>query len=115
MHTTEPTQSNGRTSSFTDKFYDPAPPKRLSGKPLGSNLLVKRLEAEKKGLVQSATEQVSDEALVIAIGPRVEDVSVGDICVLRKFAGVGTEVRHERQDYLIVDITDVLMVVPAEV
>lgn len=103
-----------RTSSFANKFEEPEAPKRLSGKPLGTNLLVKRLEVEKKGLVQSAAEQVSDEALVLAVGPRVEDVKVGDTTVLRKYAGVGTEVRHERIDYLIVDITDVLMVIPAE-
>jgi co-chaperonin GroES (HSP10) len=109
---TPTTTDSERTSSFADKFYDPKPPKRLNGRPLGSNMLVKRLEVEKQGLVQSASEQVSDEALVLAVGDHVFDVSAADTIVLRKYAGVGTEVRHERQDYLIVSIDDVLMVFP---
>jgi hypothetical protein len=46
-------------------------------------------------------------------GPGVVGVVAGDTIVLRKYAGVGTEVRHERQDYLIVDICDALLVIPA--
>jgi co-chaperonin GroES (HSP10) len=105
------TSTTERTSAF-DKVEAPAPA-RLSGRPLGTNILVKRLEVKRTGTILSASEQVSDEARVLAVGDGVVDVSAGDTIVLRKYAGVGTEVRHERVDYLIVDISDVLMVLPS--
>lgn len=104
-------QSKARTSSF-NKFFEEEEPSRLRGIPLGTNLLVRRNPVAKTGLVQSAAESVSDEVTVISIGENVHTIAADDQGVLRRFAGVGTEIKFEGEEYLIVDLTDILLRIP---
>ena len=90
-------------------------------KPLGDNVLIKKLEAEtttKSGilLTGSAKEQ-PQEAEVVAVGPggivdgkRVEmEVNVGDKVLYSKYAG--TEVKVGGEEYIILKQGDILAVV----
>jgi hypothetical protein len=50
------------------------------------------------------------EAEVIAVGPYVGEIAPGQHVLLRKFSGVGTEIRHEGDTYLLVSIDEILMI-----
>lgn len=106
---------NHKTSAF-DKNEKPAP-RKLHGKPLGSTILVKRLEDEELAgsLIArpESAKRASDEVEILATGPGVTDVQVGDHCLLRRYSGVGTEIKYDGVDYVIVSMEDLLLVLPA--
>jgi co-chaperonin GroES (HSP10) len=104
-------QSNGTTSSFKISEEE-AEPKRLKGIPLGTNILVRRSNIETSGLDQNVSTEVSDEVTILAVGSDVHSIQVGDQAVVRKFSGIGTEVKWKENEYLIVDLRDVLLRIP---
>ncbi|MPQ45036.1 co-chaperone GroES [Clostridium tarantellae] len=90
-------------------------------KPLGDRIVIKRLEAEettKSGIVLAGTaKERPQEAEVVAVGPgamvdgkRVEmEVKVGDKVLFSKY--IGTEVKVDGEEYIIIKQEDVLAVV----
>jgi chaperonin GroES len=83
-------------------------------KPLGDRALVKMVEPEEEtasGIVLPDTAKEKPQtAEVIAVGAHEDvKVSVGDVVVLRKYAG--TEVKIDDEDHLIVEGEDILGVV----
>lgn len=94
----------------------------ISIKPLADRIVVKQLEAEQttaSGLViPGAAKEKPQEGEVVAVGPgRVDDkgnriavdVAVGDTVIFSKFGG--TEVKYLGEEYLILELRDVLAVV----
>ena len=83
-------------------------------KPLGSRVVIKKLEAIEKtegGLILSGNaKEKPQEAEVVAVGPGTEDVkmevAVGDIVVYSKYAG--TDLKCHGKEYTIVDQKDIL-------
>lgn len=83
-------------------------------KPLGSRVVIKKLEAIEKtegGLILSGNaKEKPQEAEVVAVGPGTEDVkmevAVGDIVVYSKYAG--TDLKCHGEEYTIVDQKDIL-------
>lgn len=83
-------------------------------KPLGSRVVIKRLEAEEKtqsGIVLPG--QAKEQPLmaeVMAVGPGTEDVkmelAVGDKVIFAKYGG--TEVKYQGEEYIIMKQEDVL-------
>ena len=75
--------------------------------PLGDRVVLKQLEAEtttKSGIVlTTATQEKPQEAEVVAVGPGTEDVKME--------VSVGTEVKLEDEEYIIVKQNDILAVV----
>ena len=91
-------------------------------KPLGENVLVRRIEAEQttaSGLVIPDTaKEKPQEGEVLAIGPgRIDDngnrvpldVTVGDRVIYSKYGG--TEIKHGGEEYLILSARDILAVI----
>lgn len=89
------------------------PARKLKGTPLGTNLLVVRLdnEEEKNSLIirPDVAKQKSDEARVISVGPEVQDVQPGEHILIRRFAGVGTEIMFNGREHLIINRDEVLL------
>jgi chaperonin GroES len=86
-------------------------------KPLGSRVVIKKLEAEEKTeggiiLTSSAKEQ-PQMAEVVAVGPGTKDedmeLKAGDKVVFSKYAG--TEVKFQGEEYTIMSQSDILAVV----
>jgi len=86
-------------------------------KPLGTRVVIKKLEAEEKTeggiiLTSSAKEQ-PQIAEVVAVGPGTKDedmeVKAGDKVVFSKYAG--TEVKFRGEEYTIMSQSDILAVV----
>lgn len=90
-------------------------------KPLGDRVVIKQLEAEEKtksGIVlPTGAKEKPQEAEVVAVGPGgvVEgkevkmEVKVGDKVIYSKYAG--TEVKLDKDEYIIVKQSDILAVV----
>ena len=90
-------------------------------KPLGDRVVIKQLEAEEKtksGIVLAGTaKEKPQEAEVIAVGPggTVDgkeikmEVKVGDKIIYSKYAG--TEVKIDKEEYIIVKQGDILAIV----
>lgn len=90
-------------------------------KPLGDRVVIKQLEAEettKSGIVlPTQAKEKPQEAEVVAVGPgATEDgkvvpmqVSVGDKVIYSKYAG--TEVKIDKEEYIIVKESDILAIV----
>ena len=86
-------------------------------KPLGSRVVIKKLEAEEKtagGIVLTAAAQEKPQmAEVVAVGPGTKDepmeVKAGDKVVFAKYAG--TEVKYQGEEYTIMKQADILAVV----
>jgi co-chaperonin GroES (HSP10) len=69
---------------------------------------------KQSGLIASPeSAKRSNEGIAIAIGPLVMEVQVGDSLLLRSHSGVGTEIRYDGSDFVLVDATDILMILPA--
>lgn len=86
----------------------------MSVKPLGERVLlempVAKEEKTQGGLyVPETAKEKPLEAVVVAVGSKVEHVKVGDKVIYSKFAG--TEVKVDDKEYLIVEINDVLAIV----
>ena len=82
----------------------------MNFKPLGKRVLVQIKEAEEKTasgiiLVDSAKEK-PNTAEVKAVGSEVSEVKVGDIVVFEQYRG--TELSLEGEDYLVLDLENVM-------
>ncbi|MBR3785630.1 MAG: co-chaperone GroES [Firmicutes bacterium] len=86
-------------------------------KPLGSRVIIKKLEAEEKtvgGIILTSTAKEKPQtAEVVAVGPGTKDepmeVKVGDTVVFSKFAG--TDVKYDGCEYTIMNQSDILAIV----
>lgn len=82
-------------------------------KPLGERVLVKAEKAEEKtasGLFIPQTSQEKTQfAIVEAVGKEVKNVSVGDKILHDKY--VGTSLKLDNEDYLILEEKDILAIV----
>ena len=86
-------------------------------KPLGSRVIIKKLEAEEKtqgGIILTTTAKEKPQtAEVVAVGPGTKDepmeVKVGDTVVFSKFAG--TDVKYDGCEYTIMNQSDILAIV----
>lgn len=86
-------------------------------KPLGSRVVLKKLEAEEKTaggiILTSQAKEQPQMAEVVAAGPGTKDVemgvNVGDKVVFSKYAG--TDIDFEGEKYTIMDFTDLLAIV----
>ena len=86
-------------------------------KPLGTRVVIKKVEAEEKTqggiiLTSSAKEQ-PQMAEVVAVGPGTKDesmeVKVGEKVIFSKYAG--TEVKYQGEEYTIMSQSDILATV----
>ena len=82
----------------------------MSFKPLGKRVLVQRTEVEEKTasgiiLVDSAKEK-PNTAIVKAIGSEVTELKEGDTVVFEQFRG--TELTLQGEDYLVLDIENII-------
>ena len=86
-------------------------------KPLGSRVVIKKLEAEEKtegGIILTSSAQEKPQmADVVAVGPGTKDeemeLKAGDKVVFSKYAG--TDVKYEGEEYTIMSQGDILAVV----
>jgi chaperonin GroES len=82
----------------------------MNFKPLGKRVLVLRTEVEEKTasgiiLVDSAKEK-PNTAIVKAVGSEVSELKEGDTVVFEPFRG--TELSLEGEDYLVLDIENII-------
>ncbi len=85
--------------------------------PLGDRVVLKQMEAEettKSGIVlPGQSKEKPQQAEVVAVGPGTEEVKMevkkGDMVIYSKYAG--TEVKLEKEEYIIVRQSDILAVV----
>ncbi len=82
----------------------------MAFKPLGKRVLVQRTEVEEKTssgiiLVDSAKEK-PNTAVVKAIGSEVTELKEGDTVVFEHYRG--TELSLEGEDYLVLDIENII-------
>lgn len=93
--------------------------KKLNLKPLGSRVLVKRLEPQEtmKGgiILPDSAKKKQESAEVVAVGPgkRLDDgkiipvpVNVGDIILMDKYSG--QEITLDDEEYLILKADDII-------
>ena len=86
-------------------------------KPLGTRVVIKKLEAEEKtqgGIILTSSQQEKPQvAEIVAVGPGTKDeemeVKVGDKVVFSKYAG--TDVKLEGEEYTIMNQSDILAVI----
>ena len=82
-------------------------------KPLGSRVVIKKLEAEEKTqggiILASAAKEKPQMAEVVAVGPGTKDepmeVKAGDKVVFSKYAG--TEIKYDGEEYTIMSLATV--------
>lgn len=85
-------------------------------RPLGDNVVIKRLEAEEKTkggiILSSAAKEVPQVAEVLAVGPGTADVemmiSVGEKVIFKKYGG--TEIEYNGEELIILPYNDILAV-----
>ena len=87
-------------------------------KPLGDNVLVKRLEAEEKTkggiILASSAKEEPQVAEILEIGPGTEEVKMeginkGDQVIFKKYGG--TDVEYQEEEYIILPYSAILAVV----
>ena len=83
-------------------------------KPLGKRILIKQteqVEVTKSGIVLPGTASKEKPIIgeVLAVGKKIEEVSVGDKVIFEKYAG--TEVKDGEETYLILEKDNVLAIV----
>ncbi len=86
-------------------------------RPLGDNIVIKRLEAEEKTkggiILTSANKEVPQIAEVQAVGPGTEDVtiqvSVGEKVIFKKYGG--TEIDVDGEEMIILPQNDILAII----
>ena len=86
-------------------------------KPLGSRVVIKRIEAEEKtasGIVLPGSAQEKPQmAEIVAVGPGTEDekmeLKAGDKVIFSQYAG--TEVKYGGEEYSIMSQRDILAIV----
>ena len=86
-------------------------------RPLGDNIVIKRLEAEEKTqggiILASSAKEVPQVAEVIAVGPGLEgdeEIKIygGEKVIFKKYGG--TEIEYNGEEYIIVPYGDILAV-----
>ncbi len=86
-------------------------------KPLGSRVVIKKLEAEEKTqggiILASSAKEKPQMAEVVAVGPGTKDepmeLKEGDKVVFSKYAG--TEIKYSGEEYTIMSQSDILATV----
>lgn len=86
-------------------------------KPLGSRVVIKKLEAEEKTqggiILTSSAKEKPQMAEVVAVGPGTKDepmeLKAGDKVVFSKYAG--TEIKYSGEEYTIMNQSDILATV----
>lgn len=86
-------------------------------KPIGERIVVKMIEVEEKtasGIVlPSSAKEKPQIAEVVAVSENIEDdkfnIKVGDKVIYSKYSG--TEVKLDKEEYIIVKIEDILAIV----
>ena len=85
----------------------------MNFKPLGERLLVKSVEESNTTasgiIIPDNAKEKPNRAEVLAIGSEVEDVNVGDTVVYGKYAG--TELSLDGENYIVLELSDVLGVI----
>ena len=77
-------------------------------KPLRDNIIVKRIAHERKtssGLILQSNAGEPDRAEVVSIGPKVDEVSIGDLLLINW----NKAIKIQDEEYII-PITDVILV-----
>lgn len=90
---------------------------KMTVKPLGDRVLIKRLEAEEKtksGIVLPGSAQEKPQmAQVVAVGPGTEEVKMevkeGDKVIFSKYAG--NEIKVDGEDLILMSQKDILAIV----
>lgn len=83
-------------------------------KPLGSRVVIKKMEAQEKSqggiLLTSSAKERPQMAEVVAIGPGTKEepmeVKVGDKVVFARYGG--TDIKYEGEEYTIMSQSDIL-------
>ena len=91
--------------------------KSVGIKPLGSRVLIKKLEAEEKSqggiILTSSAKEKPQVAEVVAVGPGTKDepmeLKAGDKVVFSKYAG--TDIKYDGEEYTLMDQSDILATV----
>lgn len=81
-------------------------------KPLKDKVLISRIAAEKQtefGIILKSSEG-PDKALVEAIGPKVDEVSVGDEVLINWNGAVKASGKESEKEYYIVAIEHVILI-----
>ncbi|NLD18918.1 MAG: co-chaperone GroES [Clostridiales bacterium] len=86
-------------------------------KPLGSRVVIKRIEAEEKTasgiLLTGSAKEKPQMAEIMAVGPGTEDekmeLKVGDKVIFSQYAG--TEIKYAGEEYSIMSQRDILAIV----
>ena len=86
-------------------------------KPLGTRVLIKKLEAEEKTsggiILTSAAKEQPQMAEVLEVGPGTKDeameLRVGDKVIFAKYAG--TDVKFDGEEYTLMNQSDILATV----
>ncbi|MFT7861181.1 MAG: co-chaperone GroES [Sulfurimonas sp.] len=85
----------------------------MNFKPLGERVLVKSIEEENTTasgiIIPDNAKEKPNRAEVIAVSDAVSNVKVGDKVVFGKYAG--TQLALEGQDYIVLELDDVLGVI----
>ena len=88
-------------------------------RPLGENVVIKRLEAEEKTkggiILASSAKEAPQVAEVIAVGPGTDevsiDISVGEKVIFKRYGG--TEIEYNGEELIIIPYNDILSVLEA--
>jgi len=87
----------------------------MNFKPLGERVLVERTEVENKTasgiIIPDNAKEKPQTAKVVAIGDKVEDVRVGDTIMFEQYRGA--ELKLEGEEYLILNIENVIGILDA--
>lgn len=86
-------------------------------RPLGANVLIKRVEAEEKTkggiILASSAKEAPQIAEVLEVGPGTEEIKVdvkkGERVIFKRYGG--TEIEYEGEEYIILAYNDILAVV----
>ena len=82
-------------------------------RPLSDNVVIRMTEAEEKTvggiILTGAAKEKPEVAEVVAIGPKVEDVKVGDKVLAKSYAG--KEVKFDGETFTILEEEDILAIV----
>ena len=90
---------------------------KINIKPLADRVLVEASEAETKTssgiIIPDTAKEKPQRGKIVAVGPGTKEnpitVKVGDIVLYGKYSG--TELQHDRMDYLIMKESDILAIV----
>ena len=88
-------------------------------RPLGENVVIKRLEAEEKTkggiILASSAKEAPQVAEVIAVGPGTDevtiDINVGEKVIFKRYGG--TEIEYNGEELIIIPYNDILAVLEA--